>query len=270
MSDKAILIVEDEVIIAEYLRDLLVSVGFNQVNMVHDTAAAEAYLNKSPVDLILLDINMSHELSGINLATEYLTQNHIPFIYITGSSNVGTIESALETQPAALITKPFKSTDVIAAVKIAFSKMQSKDRAQESAVPITNGDDFSKTNPLELPDETISKLSQFEIDRMQEIVRICQNNCSDSSFNTELLADEVRMSRRQLYRFIEKSFNTTPAQLIKEHRLKLAKEYIKSSKYKRVKDVAFQCGFLKAAHFSKEFEKFYGKKPSLLMRATES
>lgn len=262
MSDKTILIVEDEVIIAEYLKELLSSVGFSQVEMVHDAVDAESYLNKFLVDLILLDINMSHQLSGINLALEYLAEKHIPFIYITGSSNAGTIDSALETQPAALITKPFKSADVIAAVKIALSKTQINHTTQQNERPVSELVDINTINQ----EEGSCKLSQFEIDRMREIVQICRRNCSEASFNTELLAGEARMSRRQLYRFTEKSFNTTPAQLIKEHRLKLAKEYISVGKYKRVKDLAFQCGFLKTSHFSKEFEKFYGEKPSLLIR----
>ncbi|MEZ4720430.1 MAG: response regulator transcription factor [Flavobacteriales bacterium] len=117
-----ILIIEDEVLIAEHLHDILKSCGYEHVKLVHDKESAIAALKYEIVSLALLDIRMDGEHTGIELAKTILDDYQIPFIFITAHSDNKVLSMALDTNPASYITKPFKKPDVEAAVRIALSQ----------------------------------------------------------------------------------------------------------------------------------------------------
>lgn len=116
-----ILIVEDEVLIAEHLFDILTEAGYSKIKLAHDKAAGLLALRHEEFSLALLDIRMDGELSGVELADEINKKHKIPFIFITAHSDRNILNRALETKPLSYITKPFKKMDVIAAVNIADS-----------------------------------------------------------------------------------------------------------------------------------------------------
>jgi DNA-binding LytR/AlgR family response regulator len=120
--DAAILIVEDEVLIAEYIKDNLISLGFSQITLAHSKSEALHAMELDKPDLALLDIRMKHELDGIAIAETIAKTNKIPFIFITAHSDQDIVRKALATQPAAYLTKPFKKVDVFAAVSLALSQ----------------------------------------------------------------------------------------------------------------------------------------------------
>jgi CheY-like chemotaxis protein len=117
----SILIVEDEVLIAEYLKDTLIDLGFNNMALAHNKTEALELIESSQPSLLLLDIRMEHELDGISIAKSILKSERIPFIFITAHSDKDIIQQALETQPSAYITKPFKKMDVYASICLALS-----------------------------------------------------------------------------------------------------------------------------------------------------
>jgi DNA-binding LytR/AlgR family response regulator len=126
MKTTKILIIEDEAVIAEHLRILLEAIGYSNVKMTHSKESAFLFLESFKPDLILLDIRMKNELDGIEIAQHINLSLKIPFIFITAHSDVSIIQKAIETQPAAYITKPFKTADLLAAITIAISKIQSE------------------------------------------------------------------------------------------------------------------------------------------------
>ena len=68
MISLKILIVEDEILIAEHIKDYLLSLGFSQIFMIHQKKfAIEAIEHISP-DLILLDMHLQHPRDGIEVA----------------------------------------------------------------------------------------------------------------------------------------------------------------------------------------------------------
>jgi DNA-binding LytR/AlgR family response regulator len=94
--------------------------------MTHNKESAILFLESYKPDLILLDIRMKNELDGIEIAQHINLSLKIPFIFITAHSDDAIIKKALATEPAAYITKPFKTTDLLAAITIAISKIQSE------------------------------------------------------------------------------------------------------------------------------------------------
>ena len=119
MDSLKILIVEDEVLIAEDLKDILLSFGVKDIEMAHDKAGALEALEAFDPDMVLLDIRMRNETDGIEIG-EYISKNYQkPFIYITAHSDVEMIKQIIKTKPLAYITKPIKKSDLFASISLA-------------------------------------------------------------------------------------------------------------------------------------------------------
>lgn len=128
-----ILIVEDEVLIAEHLTQIILK-NFNfSIKQVHNLETAELFLNEFQPDLVFLDIRLDKKSEGIELAKIINNNFLIPFIYITGFSDDLTMQKAVETKPFSFITKPFKEADIKAAILLAVNFIQS-DRHNEIIV----------------------------------------------------------------------------------------------------------------------------------------
>lgn len=117
-SDFKILIVDDEVLIAEFLKDELISLGYNHIDLAHNRKQALDAIERFKPQLVLLDIRMKNEREGIEIAEEINKLFKIPFIFITAHSDKEIVQQALSTKPAGYITKPFKQIDVYAAVHL--------------------------------------------------------------------------------------------------------------------------------------------------------
>lgn len=110
------IIVEDELIIADHLAQILSNLNINIIDIIENLDEAEKSLAKSP-DFYFLDIRLSNNQNGIELG-EKLNHLNIPFIYITANNELEVLKKAIATQPTSYITKPFKERDVIAAVEL--------------------------------------------------------------------------------------------------------------------------------------------------------
>lgn len=133
-----ILIVEDEIIIADFIQTTLNKEGFKNVKMAHKTITAiEAFKNFQP-EIIVLDINLHGENSGIELAKT--VNNNATIIFLTGQYDESLMSKALATNPESYLTKPVKKDDLIAAIKLSILKKQTKN------ITIKNGYDFIKIN----------------------------------------------------------------------------------------------------------------------------
>ena len=131
--DASILIVEDEVLIAEYIKDTLISLGFSQIELAHSKAEGLQAIESAKPDLLLLDIRMEDELDGISIAETVSKTSKTPFIFITAHSDKDIVQKALTTQPEAYLTKPFKKVDVFAAVSLALKHTKSTSVQQKFA-----------------------------------------------------------------------------------------------------------------------------------------
>ena len=114
-----ILIVEDEVIIAEDIAMMLTDRGYAVSAMAMDYDEAIESIQTNPPDLALLDINLKGHKDGIHIA-QYINQHlQIPFIYTSTLGNDETIMRAKVTKPATYLIKPFKESQLFAAIEMA-------------------------------------------------------------------------------------------------------------------------------------------------------
>jgi len=123
-----ILIVEDEVLIAEDLKDILKTFGLKKIEMVHDKASALENFRLNKPDIAILDIRMEKELDGLEIG-EYIQNNYkLPFIFITAHSDIEMIKKIIKTKPVGYITKPFKKSDLFANINLAIEQLTANNK----------------------------------------------------------------------------------------------------------------------------------------------
>ena len=115
-----ILIVEDEVLIAEDLKEILFEVGYTNVFKARNYAQAIKVFDSNSIDIVLLDINLNDAKTGIDLGLHIHQKLHLPFIYITSYSDAETIASVKQTKPSAFLLKPYNKAHLLASIEIAF------------------------------------------------------------------------------------------------------------------------------------------------------
>ena len=128
MSDIRVLIVEDEPLIAEDIAQGLEKNEFLVSAVVYSKEDAIEQLNTNLPDMVLLDINLSGEMSGIEIAEKINTQYNIPFIFITSYSDKQTLEKAKFTEPSGYIVKPFNEASLYSTLEIALYNHAQKNK----------------------------------------------------------------------------------------------------------------------------------------------
>lgn len=120
MSEKLqILIVEDEMLIAAMLKEILVELHYEVVAIANNFDNAFLALKENPnINFIFLDINLSEIKTGFDIA-EALNKNHnIPFIFLTSYSDLNTIQAAVAFKPQAYLIKPFSKSDLFVTLEL--------------------------------------------------------------------------------------------------------------------------------------------------------
>ena len=149
MSDIRVLIVEDEPLIAEDIAQGLEKNEFLVSAVVYSKEDAIEQLNINLPDMVLLDINLSGEMSGIEIAEKINTQYNIPFIFITSYSDKQTLEKAKFTEPSGYIVKPFNEASLYSTLEIALYNHAQK-------------------NKRKFPELSFSKINQYLSDQISE------------------------------------------------------------------------------------------------------
>jgi PAS domain S-box-containing protein len=134
-----ILIVEDERITAEDLRDILTDLGYTVTASVSSGADAIAQAGQNPPDLALMDIRIKGDMDGTETARILRERFNIPVVYLTAHADTNTLSRAKLAQPLGYITKPFQEAELHAAIEIALHKHQEdlKHRGQEELLAST-------------------------------------------------------------------------------------------------------------------------------------
>ncbi|SEP55991.1 LytR/AlgR family response regulator transcription factor [Flavobacterium urocaniciphilum] len=115
-----ILIVEDEILIANFIFKMLQKEGFVNLEVAYDVKDAEQKFKSFQPEIILLDINLDGLNTGIELA--FKKNEAAKIIYLTAQNDPETIQKAINTNPETYLTKPIKKSDVLVAIQLASFK----------------------------------------------------------------------------------------------------------------------------------------------------
>ncbi|HXB08582.1 MAG TPA: sigma-54 dependent transcriptional regulator [Puia sp.] len=113
-----ILIVEDQFIEANNLRLMLREAGYTVLSLAASVSQALDILTHETPNLVLLDIFLEGEKSGIDLAG-ILKSRGLPFVYLSANSDKPTLEKAKATEPYGFLAKPVRKKDVLIMMEIA-------------------------------------------------------------------------------------------------------------------------------------------------------
>lgn len=134
---KRVLIVEDDMAIADNLSQIVELLGYEALSVAQNYEQAIAKLDESVPDLVTLDIDLKSEKTGIDVAHYIRSKGNTSFIFVTGQSDRATVESALATGATAYLQKPFSISEIKTALATVFDS--AKQRAGDgNSVKLTN------------------------------------------------------------------------------------------------------------------------------------
>ncbi len=118
-----ILIVEDELLIAEMLKELLFELDYHLVTIAKNFDLALLTLqNNKDINFAILDINLSETKTGLDIAKKINNEYKIPFIFLTSYANKNTIKEAVALKPEAYLIKPFTKIDLFTTLELCQAK----------------------------------------------------------------------------------------------------------------------------------------------------
>jgi PAS domain S-box-containing protein len=118
----SIFIVEDEAIVAEDIRETLISLGYDVLGTAKSGEAALEKLSGSRVDLVLMDIHLATQMDGVETAGKIHALYGIPVIYLTAYADKALLERARVTEPYGYVLKPYDERGLHSAIEMAVYK----------------------------------------------------------------------------------------------------------------------------------------------------
>lgn len=122
MCASRIMIVEDEAITAEDIREKLKALGYNVTAVVASGEAALIKAGETRPDLVLMDIVLKGKAGGIETAGELRRRYDISVVYLTAYSDKATLKAARKTEPYGYLLKPFNEKDLRSVIEMAVYK----------------------------------------------------------------------------------------------------------------------------------------------------
>jgi CheY-like chemotaxis protein len=116
------LIVEDETLIAEELKERLSRLGFSVIAAVDTADEGIAIATREHPDLVLMDIRLKGEKDGVQAAREIREQVDVPIVYLTAHSDRQTVERAKATECDGFLLKPFQKRELQMTIEVAMKR----------------------------------------------------------------------------------------------------------------------------------------------------
>ncbi|MFZ4546871.1 MAG: response regulator [Bacteroidales bacterium] len=160
MSKSKILVVEDERITAEDLKNTLERLGYMVTGIASSAESFYKSIESEMPDLVLMDIYLKGNKDGIELASEIKQSLNIPVIYLTAFSDSNILDRAKVTGPFGYVLKPFQERELHSNIEMALHKNSMEIRI----------------NQLNTILKTIREINQITV-RVKSIPELLQNTC---------------------------------------------------------------------------------------------
>lgn len=244
-NKQVLLLVEDNIDMLEFL-----SKSFqNEYHVEVATNGMEGFnaaFNLIP-DLIISDIMMPIE-DGLNMLKrlrENERTSHIPIILLTARGQKDIRMEGFRAGADDFISKPFAVEELVLRVNnilLQRSRLIKKHhhRLVTSTLPVTD--------------------SSLDEKFLQRIKQLILQNISDPQFSVERLAEEVNLSRAQLFRKLKGLIGVSPNKLINDMRLQRAADLI-NAKADTLTQIGYSVGFNEHSYFARRFKEKFGLTP---------
>lgn len=247
-----ILLVDDDVEIRRFLNQEL-STLFKVITASNGEEALNLLMRDNTIQLVLSDVMMP-QMDGIELCQrirQNVRLNHLPVVLLTAKSTDEDRLRSLEIGASAFIGKPF-NVEILRKTLLNLLEAQVRLRNSFSGQQLPT--EQITTPELQSPDERL----------LQKIIKVINENLSNSDLTTDYIASKVGLSRVHLYRKLKELTNQSARSYIRNIRLAKAAELL-SQKKMSVAEVAYLTGFNNANNFSTIFHDLYGMSPKEYM-----
>ncbi len=251
--DKTLLIVEDNIELQQFLKDLLAP--FYKIILAENGEEGFLLAKNQHPDLILSDIMMP-KLDGIEMCKSLQKTpqtKHIPIVLLTAKNSTNSKIAGLESGAIEFINKPFNTNELLLKVKNIIASTEyiiSKFKKEIIRNPEIN---IHKTQ-----DEAF----------LENLVAAINSKIEDPNFKMEELADALHISYSVLYRKCLALTGNGLVDLVRFLRLKKAAVVIAKYGY-TISEAAYLSGFNDPKYFSKCFKKQFGKAPNTFKKEAQ-
>lgn len=246
-SKLTVLIIDDDLEILWLMSEIFAE-EYNVIPL-NTPIKIEETLSSSHPDIIICDVMMP-ELGGIELVKrikEDKKTSHIPLILISAKYTVEEQIEGLASGAEMYISKPFNTDYLKTSVKHLISR-------KETLKSYFN-------SPLSAFEQNEGKLVHKENTKfVQDILDIIEKNIMESKLSAQFIAAELNMSPRHLYRRLNEINSESPADMIKESRLHIARNLLLNTKM-TIDEVIYKSGFSNRATFFRAFAQKYSCTP---------
>jgi ligand-binding sensor domain-containing protein/signal transduction histidine kinase/DNA-binding response OmpR family regulator len=240
-----ILVVEDNPELREYIaKEVLGKYHVEQAS--NGKGGFEKAMALIP-DLIISDIMMP-DGNGLELCAKLKANektSHIPVILLTAKQTDDNKIEGYRTGADAYVSKPFNSELLNIQVE---NLLESRKRLRAL---------FSKVETVHAAEAEVTDVDKEFLKKAEKIIL---DNLSNTEFDVESFAENLKMNRQQLSRKLKAISNQTPNEYIIIVRFKKAAELLIAGDL-NISEVAYKVGFSVPAHFTRAFTKIYGKSP---------
>jgi two-component system cell cycle sensor histidine kinase/response regulator CckA len=127
----AVMIVEDEQLIAKDIADTLTKLGYDVTGTVASAEACVESAQSRRPDLVLMDIHLQGELDGIEAARLLRERFDIPVVFLSAYADEGTVARAKLSAPLGYLLKPFRKSELRSAVEVGLFRHQMERQLRE-------------------------------------------------------------------------------------------------------------------------------------------
>ena len=208
-------------------------------------------------DLIVCDVMMP-KMDGFEVTATLKSDpdtSHIPIVLLTARGDTPTRLKGWREKADEFLEKPFNTEELLLRLANLLSVRQLLQAHYQRRLSLPD------TEPVDGAPNTVAQpvnpAAQRFIDQLEEVLL---HHYGDPAFDVSGFADAMALSHRQLGRKIKTLLDLTPAQVLRQYRLKKAAELLCSGLTPSV--VIHQVGFTTHSYFSQCFKAQYGINPS--------
>ncbi|HEY5919151.1 MAG TPA: response regulator, partial [Chryseolinea sp.] len=245
-SRPTVLVVEDNTDLRKFIIDSL-GREFHFLEGADGKQGLEKAFEETP-DLIISDVMMP-EMDGITMTGKLKNDtrtSHIPIILLTAKTSDESKLSGLETGADDYLTKPFNKHELLLKVR------------NSIALRVKLREKLKLELLKESPNVEVQSADEKFLLKVRDAIL---SRLSDEQLSVESLADEIGLSRSQLFRKISALTGASVNELIRTFRLQRAAQLIEQN-WGPVTQVAYEVGYSNLSYFSKAFKEKYGVLPS--------
>ena len=243
-----ILLVDDDIEICRYLKSELSD--WYRFVICNNGKEALNQLFSDDFDLVISDVVMP-EMDGITLLKNIKGNaniSHVPVIMLTSKSEISDRLEGIKLGADAYLAKPFSLEELHLTIDNLIDNVR---RLKGKFSGALKQDDKVEKIEVKGNDEEL----------MERIMKVVNENLSDSDFNVEKMCDEVGVSRTQLHRKLKEMTGVPTSEFLRNIRLNEAARLIREHKI-NITQVSYMVGFANNSHFSTAFKKYFGMSPS--------